>query len=389
MKVLYDHQIFESQKFGGVSKYFGELIYNSSTIEEYKQEISILHSDNDYLKLLEQTAYSPLPKRPISYDDNGDNKSFTVERIVNRYFYLQKLAKCYKKNKAKSIQKIDNQDFDVFHPTYYDDYFLKYIKDKPFVLTVHDLTHQIFPEYFSPKWIDKSKEMLEKARRIIVVSENTKKDLMDFYDTQSSKIDVVHLASSILTGAKKNLSDHMPKNMDKYLLFIGSRSSYKNFYFFTQAIVPLLRENKDLYLLCTGDKFTEEELFFFSKLDIASSVKHIYATEEELSYIYHNSVAFVYPSLYEGFGMPILEAFACGCPVICSQASSFPEIAGDAAIYFEPKNKQSIYKAVYSMLNDNVLRTAMIVKGFLQLEKFSWVKTATQTREVYSKAIAE
>jgi glycosyltransferase involved in cell wall biosynthesis len=389
MKVLYDHQIFESQKFGGVSKYFGELIHHSGTIDEFKHEISIMHSDNDYLKLLEQAPYSPLPKRPSAYKGNNNNKFFAAKRIVNRFFYMQKLSKCFNKNKAGSVQKIDNQDFDVFHPTYYDDYFLKYIKNKPFVLTVHDLTHQIFPEYFSPKWIDKSKEMLENARRIIVVSENTKKDLMDFYEIEKSKIDVVYLASSILEGAKMNLSASMPQNMERYLLYIGSRASYKNFYFFVQAIVPLFRADRDLFLLCTGDVFTEDELFFFAKLGISANVKYIYAREDELPYIYQNSIAFVYPSLYEGFGMPILEAFACGCPVICSNASSFPEIAGDAAIYFEPKNKQSIYKAVYSMLNDNVLRKAMIVKGFLQLGKFSWLKTATQTQEVYSKAIAE
>ncbi|AEE53266.1 glycosyltransferase family 4 protein [Haliscomenobacter hydrossis] len=389
MKVLYDHQIFESQKFGGVSKYFGELIFNSGSMDEVNNDISILHSDNGYLKSLETNNFLPLPQRPLSYNDNSDNSYSIVKRFFDRFFYLKKLAKCYKENKEESIQKIITQNFDVFHPTYYDDYFLKHIKNKPFVLTVHDLTHQIFPEYFSPKWIDKSKEMLENARRIIVVSENTKKDLMDFYDIKDNKIDVVYLASSILEGAVMNLSVNMPPNMEKYLLYIGSRASYKNFYFFVQAIVPLFREDKGLYLLCTGDKFSEEELFFFAKLGIAANIKHIYATEDELPYIYQNAVAFVYPSLYEGFGMPILEAFACGCPVICSQASSFPEIAGPAAIYFEPKNKQSIYKAVYSMLNDNVLRTAMIVKGFLQLEKFSWLNTAAQTREVYSKAIAE
>jgi glycosyltransferase involved in cell wall biosynthesis len=389
MKILYDHQIFESQKFGGVSKYFGELIYNSGALEEMNYEISILHSDNDYLKLLEHSEFSPLPQRPLSYTeyDSESSKYVAIKRIIDRFFYLKKLTKCAEKNKAESIHKLNTQDYDLFHPTYYDGYFLDHIKNKPFVLTVHDLTHQIFPEYFSPKWTDKNKKMLDEAARIIVVSENTKKDLIEYFDTNSNKIDVVYLASSILIGANMYTNEKMPPKLNKYLLFIGSRASYKNFYFFAQAIVPLLREDNDLRLLCTGDKFTDDELFYFTKLGIASSVVHHYASERELPALYKNAVAFVYPSLYEGFGMPILEAFACGCPVVCSQASSFPEIAGNAAIYFEPKDKQSIYQSIYSILNDSILRTNLVAKGFQQLEKFSWLKTVNQTLEVYAKAI--
>jgi glycosyltransferase involved in cell wall biosynthesis len=299
------------------------------------------------------------------------------------------LGKHHKINKEKSIQILEKQDFDVFHPTYYDDYFLKFLKNKPFVLTVHDLTHQIFPEYFSPKWIDKSQLMLDEAKRIIVVSENTKKDLIEYYNVDQEKVDVVHLASSILTGTQQNGLVINTESRKKYLLYIGSRASYKNFYFFVQALIPLFNADKELFLMCTGEEFTEEEFFFLSKLGIANKVKHVFVTEKNLAEVYLNSIAFVFPSLYEGFGMPILEAFACGCPVICSDSSSFPEIAGEAAIYFEPKSKQSIYQSISNLLNDDDLRKNMIIKGFKQLEKFSWLKTVAQTRDVYLKAISK
>ena len=389
MKILYDHQIFEIQKFGGVSKYFTELIHNSNSIPGIDIDISIVHSDNVYLKSLENTKYLPLPQGEFLQSSNKFNQNFIVRKLFDRYIFQKQLGKHHKINKEKSIQILEKQDFDVFHPTYYDDYFLKFLKNKPFVLTVHDLTHQIFPEYFSPKWIDKSQLMLDEAKRIIVVSENTKKDLIEYYNVDQEKVDVVHLASSILTGTQQNGLVINTESRKKYLLYIGSRASYKNFYFFVQALIPLFNADKELFLMCTGEEFTEEEFFFLSKLGIANKVKHVFVTEKNLAEVYLNSIAFVFPSLYEGFGMPILEAFACGCPVICSDSSSFPEIAGEAAIYFEPKSKQSIYQSISNLLNDDDLRKNMIIKGFKQLEKFSWLKTVAQTRDVYLKAISK
>lgn len=387
MKVLFDHQIFESQRFGGVSKYFVKLFHNFKKLKEVDHELAITYSDNWYLGEVPGVEYLPLPVRPLSYNNNASNKYSIGQRYFERYFYLNRVAKCHQKNIAHSINMIQKQDYDVFHPTYYDEYFLSHIKDKPYVLTVHDLTHQIYPEFFSPSWIDKSVEIIHRANRIIAVSENTKKDLVEFYEVEPDKIDVIHLASSIL---KVNSVESLAESrmaFRKYLLFIGSRETYKNFYFLIRALSTLLEKDKELVLLCTGDAFTEEEIVYFTKMGIVNSIKHIHATEEELPSLYSNSIAFIYPSLYEGFGMPILEAFACGCPVICSQSSSFPEIAGNAALYFEPKNKQSIYDSIYKVLNDDVLRKKMIIDGYTQLEKFSWLKTVTQTKEVYLKAM--
>jgi glycosyltransferase involved in cell wall biosynthesis len=387
MKILFDHQIFESQKFGGVSKYFDQLFDNFDASEELKYELAIFYSNNGYLAEREGMHYHTLPNRPASYNHNQSNQHNLIRRYVDRYFYLNKLEKCHQKNIQHSIQKIHAQDYDVFHPTFYDEYFLKHLQNKPYVLTVHDLTHQIYPEYFSPGWIDKSSDVIHQASRLIAVSENTKKDLIDFYEVDPHKIDVIHLASSIT----KTNQDHYPGmhlvQVERYLLFVGSRETYKNFYFFVRAIVPLLRQDKDLHLICTGAAFNEQEQLYFSKLGIADRVKQVYVTEEDLPFLYTNAAAFIFPSLYEGFGLPILEAFACGCPVICSQASSFPEIAGNAALYFEPKNKQSIYGSIYRILNDQTLRSQMIAAGYEQLKKFSWLNTFNQTKSVYHKAL--
>jgi glycosyltransferase involved in cell wall biosynthesis len=372
MKVLYDHQIFVMQRYGGISRYFFELIKNINQNNDISYELSIAQTNNYFINSSFLADKSCLV--------NKSNKRFSSP--IRKIFGQEKDL-----NLELSKKKLIEQDFDIFHPTYYNPYFLNYIWKKPFVLTIHDMIHEIFPEYYSladPTSLWK-RTLAERANKIIAVTENTKKDIIKFLEISSSKVNVIH--HGVLIDAKnENMKDtaihfSLP---EKYLIFVGSRERYKNFYFFIGSIAPFLLKNEKIFVVCAGGgSFSIEEMAFLRRLNIDSKVTQYDVTDDELIYLYKNAICFVFPSLYEGFGMPILESFACGCPVIASYASSLPEIGGDAAAYFDPKDTISLRDSVEKVINDRVLQENMKLKGYEQLKKFSWEKTAKETKNLY------
>jgi glycosyltransferase involved in cell wall biosynthesis len=177
------------------------------------------------------------------------------------------------------------------------------------------------------------------------------------------------------------------EGLKKYILFVGTREIYKNFYFPIHALSHLLKNDNQLQVVCTGLPFAMDELQFFKDLGIQDQIKHIYPkSDNELSWLYRNAALFIFPSLYEGFGFPMLEAFASGCPVIASIGGSLPEVGGNAAIYFEPKSIKSIQDAAQMVLYNQAERESLINKGHLQYQKFSWNKCRQETLAVYNKA---
>ena len=171
-------------------------------------------------------------------------------------------------------------------------------------------------------------------------------------------------------------------------MFVGNRNGYKNFVFFIQSISPLLLNENDLNVVCIGGgQFSEQEKSLFKSLGIFDQLKFVSFSEERLQWLYENALSFVFPSLYEGFGMPILEAFSNNCPVAVSNCSCFPEIAGDAALYFEPDNRDSILEVVSSLVYDSSIREFIKVNGTKRVEQFSWKKAAVETVNVYKEVL--
>ncbi len=362
MKVLFDHQIFSWQKYGGISRYFYEIMRNfPSNIEVVN---STLLSDNQYIKSKDIVKHFSL---------NSE-----VESKLKTQIY-------YNVNKINSVFKQISIDFDILHPTYYDPYFLNFIGKKPYVLTVHDLIHERYPELFdiNDLTIKQKKKAIINATKIIAVSENTKKDILEFYDYPEDKIEVIHHGFEL----KHDISiiNKIKKLPSRYLLFIGERERYKNFTNMVSALSLIMKMDKELYLICTGKTFTSEEIELIKRLEINDQVIKLEANDNELKHLYSNAIAFIYPSFYEGFGIPILESFALNCPVILSNASSFPEVAGDAGCYFNPFNIDSIRNAIETVIYDNTLRNELIEKGKNRLKLFSWKNTAVQTANLYSK----
>lgn len=372
MKVLYGPQIFELQIFGGISLYFSRLMNNFYNQRDIEFEFPLVYSDNRYLKDLNFLNY-------LSFYD----KNFPFRRELTRFFI--------KKNRINTIKVLKKQDFDVFHPSYLDLYYLKYLKNKPFILTVHDMTNEKLLEYFvfdknAENTIKTKKQLMKEASRIIAISENTKKDIIEFYNVNEDKIDIVYHGNPLEIPANIPTAEGLP---EKYILFVGQRSKYKNFINFLISIAEFLKEDKDLYLLSAGGfPFNKSEKEIIKSLNLESKVLYK-PIENDLNLIqfYKNAICFVFPSLYEGFGFPILESFQCGCPLLCSNTSSFPEVAADAALYFDPYDEISIKNSIEKVLNDSNLRKSMIEKGFLQAQKFSWIKTTNETKKVYEKVL--
>jgi glycosyltransferase involved in cell wall biosynthesis len=225
----------------------------------------------------------------------------------------------------------------------------------------------------------KNKRLLcERAVKIIAISENTKKDLVDIFNIDPSKIEVIYLGQSFNTQLSQTID--LP---DRYILFTGQRWGYKNFTRFATAFAQIVEKEKRLKLICTGNPFTPDELLLFNRLRISKSVVHFFANDAQLVELYKKAQAFIFPSEYEGFGIPILEAFACGCPIALSNSSCFPEIAGDAGVYFDPTNIESMVDAIQQILNSNDLRKEIIKKGVLRLSNFSWKRMAKETCSLY------
>jgi len=251
------------------------------------------------------------------------------------------------------------------------------------------MLHEIFP--WKKRFLDKSKEywklIAEKSQRIIAVSENTKNDIIKYYWINPEKIDVIYHWSSFVFH-EWEVIDKKYKLPEKYILFVWHRSWYKNFDKFFESIIPLLKADKELHLVCTGwNSFDENELKNFNKSWLKNQIKHFFVDDENLKFFYKNAQIFVFPSLYEWFWIPILEAFSAQVPVIISKSSCFPEIAQNGALYFDPNDKKDIYNQIKKVLESQNLRKELILKWNERLKKFSWEISAKKTLETYKKAI--
>lgn len=380
MKILYDFQIFHSQKFGGISRYFFDLINYLNQTGLAKFDIPIKYGKNIHLKNNPQ-LFSPPENNEIIFNKYHKYKYI---KLIQKNLHLTPTG--LKKNISHSKEYIKRGDYDVFHPTYYNDYFIDDIKNRKLVITIHDMISEIFPEHLSlsDRTIELKRSLINRANRIITVSNHTKKDLCNIYQIDPEIVDVVHLSCSFNIKSSSSIERIIDEN---YILYTGSRATYKNFYTFLNAIKPILLDFKNVKLVCTGPPFNKEEINFFQKLELQNYIKHIFATDEDLVSLYINAELFAFPSIYEGFGIPILEAFSCDCPCALSNNSCFPEIAGNAAAYFNPKDYTSIRECINNLLIDKISREMLAKNGRDRLKLFNIDRTANDTLTSYKRAL--
>lgn len=261
----------------------------------------------------------------------------------------------------------------------------------PAVISIMDLSFIRFPELFAKKDLYQlkawTKYSAKNAKKIFTISEFSKNDIIKEYKVESKDVVVTY------PGIKQELSiwnkvlsmDELKKKfgIDKeYILFVGTLQPRKNIEKLIEAFSKL---DKDILLIVVGKKgwLYEDILKAPQKFRISEKVKFLdFVSDKELQGLYKNALCFVLPSLYEGFGLPILEAMKNGCPVLTSNVSSLPEAGGDAALYFDPENADEISKTIKKVIEDKGLRDEMIRKGYAQVKKFSWEKTARETLKV-------
>jgi len=367
INVVFDHQIFGWQKYGGISRYFYELATKINSANDVNLDIIAPryitrylyeeHSLNTHGHFLDNTNLHP--------------------RLLRSMNYL--LANI----------KVRNFKPDLIHETYFSAVGYSKPKKTKTILTVYDLIHEKFPEYFSKydPTIFEKKRAIERADHILAISHHTKADLLEFYDIPEEKITVTHLGFDLQVSP--NIISKSPE-ITPYILYVGNRGGHKNF----SNLLIAYQKNKALCdnfkLICFGGgKFTEAEHHLMKNLRISkNNLVQVSGDDGALSQYYQNASVFVYPSEYEGFGIPPLEAMNYSCPVVCSNVSSIPEVVGKAGHYFDPLDTVDIGKKIEDVLFDNQISSQLISSGRDRLMQFSWERCATETISVYQKALS-
>lgn len=281
-----------------------------------------------------------------------------------------------------------------FTPTHYGPRF----SPIPTVVSVMDLAFIHYPETFKKRDLYKLKSWtsysVRNAKKIIAISNSTKDDIIDKYKLDSKKIDVVYPGIKELSSGKLILRmeelEKKYKIKGKYILFVGTLQPRKNIEKLIDAFKLVFEKDKEVSLVIIGKKgwLYNEILEAPKKLEIENNVHFLdFVSDDDLPSFYKNAECFVLPSLYEGFGLPVLEAMQNGCPVIISNISSLPEVGGDAAEYFDPYKVEDIAQKIEKVLTDKILRDKMIKKGFEQVKKFSWEKSAIKVLDILEEVI--
>lgn len=368
-KVVYDHQVFAWQKYGGISRYIYELATELDKSEELDVKILAIAYVNEYLKKCNPNLVSGFP----------------VPYVPSKQL-LNLLAKF---NNEISNLLLKNNPPDIIHATYYYPDSLK-LENYPIVVTVHDMTHEKLSQFFNHKDIfniqdDTSiakQECVKKAVHIICVSENTKNDLIEILDVEPSKISVIYHGYSLTGREHPQFEVDIP---EPYIFYVGDRGGYKNFQRLLQAYASSSQLRNNCCLVCFGGGvISADERRQINGLRLPESkVLQVSGNDVALANFYRNASVFVYPSLYEGFGIPLLEAMALQCPVACSNTSSMPEVVGDAAELFNPYEPESIAEALEKILFSTTRADQLVKLGTERIKHFSWEICAEQTKQVY------
>lgn len=367
-------------KFSGVSRYVCELAQHLEDMGVDVQ-IPIKETVNEYLKALPSFPKMASLACPAPFSIRAMHKILACTPLKEK---ARRMDLRY-----QSIQYMKTHKFDIIHPTHNNAIeLLPRIGNKPLVVTVHDMTHELRPSSFPATDPSSYRKRLfvERAQRIIAISECTKNDLVRLFQVNPDKIDVVHHGNSLTLPANVDqISLDIPA---RYVLYVGGRNGYKNFLTFAEAFAKIAATDATIHMVCAGGgAFSMSECQLLHQLGIAERCHQIWVSDDELAALYHRSECFVYPSEYEGFGLPLLEAFECGAPVICSEASCFPEIASYAAAYFSTNDSNDLAGKIKQVLESSELKHFMRACGKKRLADFSWKKTAEQTLETYLKAL--
>ena len=361
MKIFYDYQIFYNQKFGGPSRYFIELCKNIVGLNEDAKIFSPIHMSHHLKDSKISEAY----------------KGILLKKKFKLSFFFKLV------NKFLTKRHLTKYNPDIIHPTYYDISFYKRF-NKPKVLTVYDLIHEKYHHLYNLKPNDlPKKEAIRHSDFYICPSKCTQKDLMEYYNVKEEQTSVVYWAPFIGEIKKNNFTKFSYEK--PYLLYVGNRHKYKNANFMIKTISLNSEIMKNYNIIFFGGgNFKKHEKELFKKLNfLDSQIILVNGGDQDLINLYYNASALIYPSLYEGLGLPILEAMHCNCPVITSYTSGMIEAGGDAVEYFDPQKNESLLEAIKNVLFSETRKKELINLGKERIKLFSWEKCGKETLNIY------
>lgn len=357
MKVLYDYQCF-NQQFGGVSIFFAEL-WNRLP-NDITPLLPHIISDNIYLSDMKGVNYYHFPKKRSKAKLNAAK---FINQIISKY-------------------TLTKGNYDIFHPTFLNSYYVESVpKGKIVISTQHDFIYEKTERPDSEVVKKRRLKQLKHSDIVVCVSNQTRDDLLHYYDfMDESQVKVIY------QGIKRTDVICLDKPLFEfpYILYVGGRTTYKNFDRFITAFSKL---DKSIHLVCTGKPFDKDEIIVLKKLGISERCHQLFASEKDFDNLYCNALAFIYPSTMEGFGLPTLDAFSAGCPAIISDIPCFKEVGGEAAVYFDPLDIDSIYKTIDDTISSNSTLQEMKKKGKDRAKMFTWEKNANEYSELYKSLV--
>jgi glycosyltransferase involved in cell wall biosynthesis len=365
MRVAYDHQVFSFQKHGGISRYFAELVRNLLLRERVAPTIIAPAHINEYLR-----------------------QPGIRERVRGGFFPLEF------RGRARVVRTLNQallplywqgRGFDIVHETYYSP--IARGRGSVRVLTIYDMIHELFSGEFpdSAQVIGAKRAAASRADHVICISQTTQQDAIRLLGIAPERSSVIYLGCSLDAPGVPALRETAPKAC---VLYVGPRDGYKNFAVLLEAFAAsrTLRERFDLVAF-GGRPLSPEEQRRIHELGVGERVHRVAGDDRLLTAYYRAAVAFVYPSRYEGFGIPPLEAMAYGCPVACSNAGSIGEVVGPAGAYFDPDDRDGLRFILERLADDTPYANALRTKGFEQIKKYSWARCAAETLQVYERLV--
>ena len=364
-RIVYDHQTFSLQSVGGISRYFCELASRVHAADGFNASILAPVHLNEYLQA-------------CSVPTLGVHAPTSLRRASRIYRML---------NDALTPGLLRVAKPSLVHRTYY--YTAPPRRARvPFVVTVFDMIHELFKDQFPAADPTSARKRLsvDRADHVICISQNTADDLVRLFGIPRERISVTHLGFSAAFGEPVARAQTGAR---PYLLYVGHRGGYKNFKRILEAYAASRRLRQELDLVVFGGfEFDAQECALIASVGLRDdAVRRMTGDDRQLASAYASAHAFVYPSEYEGFGIPPLEAMASDCPVACSDTSSLPEVVGKAAVLFDPRDVGSIREALESVCFDANLRGDLIAEGRRRVRLFSWDRCADETIAIYRRLL--
>ena len=353
MKLTLDNIIFSLQPMGGISVYWYELLKRLA--DDPACELSVFQAKD----IAEHVLAQSINKLALA-----TQAETIIPPIISRYLHFR--------------HKVNQQT--LFHSSYY-----RIAKNAKNIITIYDFTYEYYRHGLA-RWLHsvQKSHAIRQSAGIICISENTKKDLYRFFPELSIPVEVISLGKSdsfyVLADNYQYSKQLNPLKNLKTILFVGARAGYKNFSVLVDALVTF----EDISLVIIGSALTSDETDYLNQRIKNRFVFMGFVENAQLNELYNQAFCFVYPSEYEGFGIPVIEAMSAGCPVIALAKSSIPEVAGNAGLLCDQLDAD-VLSEFFTRLEDKQQRDGIIKQGIEQAENFSWDKCYRETTAFYKK----